>query len=471
MRLFVLVSLALLTIKPLFADMTPFDFAFKATAEEMEQAIEDGLDPDADLYHGDYRYPYAYNNSIIIGSLPIAVVASSNPDSGALEALIEAGADVSADMSTEINDLDSDQLFEMDILSLSLRLDLATLEAVEILLPYSSAQAALYYASGYSTNPRIVAFLADEVGNLNTKGDSYYLMIAAENGMADNVRVLLEKGANPDSIKYERGTYFNCLMLAASSGSVETCQIFISAGLPADIENEDGKTALMYAGSGEVVDFFCSEGLDPGKMVYGHTALRYALSNFKYDAVSALLKHGQKSEFYSDSYQAILERLYLATEYGKASLLFLIDALDEENREVFLNHLLLLSFEKIREDDYQKDWLLNLLLLYGYDWSTRFEDGNTALHLAAMDEDLCPYVPRMVAKGAEVDARNDEGHTPLYYALGVFADNSRDGAIFDACASLIRNGDSLYSIREEISDDPLRYDEVIKVLKAVEEEA
>ena len=459
MRRFVLAVLALLTITPLFADMTLFDFASTATAEEMYQAIENGLEPDMDLYPGDYRYPYNGDYSLFLGNLPIAVVASSNPDSGALEALIEAGAD----MSVEVND--------MDILSLSLRLDLATLEAVKILLPYSSAQDALYYASGHSTNPAIVAFLADEVGNLNTKGDSYYLMIAAENGMADNVSVLLEKGANPGSVFYEHGNYWNCLMLAASSGSVETCQVLVDAGLPADIENEDGETALMYAGSGEVVDFFCSEGLNPGKMVYSRTALRHALTNYRFDAVSALLRHGQEDEFYGDSYQAVLDTYYLVSESQKANLLFLIDALDEEFREDFLNHLLLLSFEKIREDSYQKDWLLNLLLLYGYDWSTRFEDGNTVLHLAAMDEDLCPYIPRMVERGAEVDVRNDEGHTPLYYALGVFADNLRDDAVFDACTSLIRHGGSLESVLEEISGDLFRYEDAIKALKAVEGEA
>jgi ankyrin repeat protein len=77
-------------------------------------------------------------------------------------------------------------------------------------------------------------------------------------------------------------------------------------------------------------------------------------------------------------------------------------------------------FEIIIKDqkhlDEYKLKLLNLLMDMGADVKTQDISGTTPLHLAALNNHK-EIAEQLIRKGAEIDARNEDGKTPLYYSI------------------------------------------------------
>jgi ankyrin repeat protein len=126
------------------------------------------------------------------------------------------------------------------------------------------------------------------------------LMIAAEKGRVEAVKMLIEKGAGVD-YRYEAGGYADyyyndtALMFAARAGHAEVVRILIQAGADVNAQGAWNETALMSAaqgGSTEVVKILLDCGADPDAAAYhGETALDYAVAR-NYPEVIKLLSGG-----------------------------------------------------------------------------------------------------------------------------------------------------------------------------------
>jgi len=115
------------------------------------------------------------------------------------------------------------------------------------------------------------------------------LMIAAEQGLADAVRVLLERHARTDLRTSDGAT---AVMYAAWGGHDAVVRALAEGGADLDTTNSDGKTALMAAaarGHQEVARTLIQRGVMVDRTTaYGWSALMYAANN-GHEAVAKLL--------------------------------------------------------------------------------------------------------------------------------------------------------------------------------------
>ncbi|WP_376958329.1 ankyrin repeat domain-containing protein [Azospirillum sp. A26] len=115
------------------------------------------------------------------------------------------------------------------------------------------------------------------------------LMIAAEQGLADAVRVLLDRHARTDLRTSDGAT---AVMYAAWGGHDAVVRALAEGGADLDTTNSDGKTALMAAaarGHQEVARTLIQRGVMVDRTTaYGWSALMYAANN-GHEAVAKLL--------------------------------------------------------------------------------------------------------------------------------------------------------------------------------------
>ncbi|OQE17250.1 hypothetical protein PENSTE_c021G01308 [Penicillium steckii] len=225
--------------------------------------------------------------------------------------------------------------------------------------------------------------------------------LAAASGNTATVRLLLQRGAELNS----RDDFGRTpLLLAAQFGHTTVTQILLNMG--ASIESKDKKnvTALMYAamnGHGDTIN----ELLDAGATVNsrgGHlemTALMYAAADGHTNAVEVLLHKG--------------------------AAIYVVDAL---NRTAITHAAI----------NGNKD-TITALKLGGCDINWRNQEGRTQLSVAAENfpakKNTGTVVKGLISAGAEIDARDNDGQTPLWWASGKL-DNS------DTVQILLENGAS-----------------------------
>ncbi|MBP2311106.1 ankyrin repeat domain-containing protein [Azospirillum soli] len=127
------------------------------------------------------------------------------------------------------------------------------------------------------------------------------LMLAAEQGLTDAVRVLLDRRARTE-LKTSDGA--TAVMYAAWGGHEGVIQALASAGAELDATNDDGKTALMAAsarGHANVVRALIDHGVAVDRVAgHGWSALMYAANN-GHDRVARLLVERGANPFRMDT--------------------------------------------------------------------------------------------------------------------------------------------------------------------------
>jgi uncharacterized protein len=93
-----------------------------------------------------------------------------------------------------------------------------------------------------------VFFNANMKTDINQKNHKGYspLMISVYNGNHETSELLLERGADPNSLDFSGNTI---LMGAAFKGDVEMVTLLIKQGAQKDLRNHDGLTAEEWAGA------------------------------------------------------------------------------------------------------------------------------------------------------------------------------------------------------------------------------
>ena len=328
-----------------------------------------------------------------------------------------------------------------------------------------------------SGNLRVVEMLLDRgaaVDAVEYERHQTALMWAAAQQHADVVRLLAARGANVhartrvwDQLENTAGNTntsgnfrknhggSTALLFAARNGDVETARALIEAGADVDDVAAAGTSALVVAahsGHGPLGIYLLEQGADPNAAGAGYTALHAATLRSQVELAAALLEHGAEvdaivergtpgrrfSADFSIRHQAVgANAFWLAARYGELEILRMLAErgadphVSPSNRWSALKAAMgvpQISQEDRRNrvdapDDHmdridQEQLTLDLartILDLGVDVNQADDRGNTALH-DAVRTGFASVVDLLAAQGANLDALNDRGQTPLVLA-------------------------------------------------------
>ncbi|KAI7975791.1 hypothetical protein EIK77_005541 [Talaromyces pinophilus] len=170
----------------------------------------------------------------------------------------------------------------------------------------------------------VVQFLIEKGANLEAQDydDRTALYAAAESGHEAVVKVLLEKGANKDG---PEGPLYSPLGMAVENGHSAVAKLLLHNGAnPEGTLDEYGKTALLSAvdmGDADMVRVLLNKGANPNAahVDYGWTALTKATENGNEEIAKILLEHDSVDIDAYDDY-AGATALFLAARYGREEI-------------------------------------------------------------------------------------------------------------------------------------------------------
>ncbi len=299
------------------------------------------------------------------------------------------------------------------------------------------------------------------------------LMWAAAQQHADVVRLLAVRGANVhartrvwDQLENTAGNTntsgnfrknhggSTALLFAARNGDVETARALVDAGADVDDVAAAGTSALVIAahsGHGSLGVYLLEQGADPNTAGAGYTALHAATLRGQVELAAALLERGAEvdavvergtpgrrfSADFSIRHQAVgANTFWLAARYGEPEILRMlaergadphvspsnrwsalkaamgvpqISQEDRRNRVDAPDDMDRIDQERLTLD------LARTILDLGVDVNQADDRGNTALH-DAVRTGFSSVVDLLAAHGADLDALNDRGQTPLVLA-------------------------------------------------------
>ena len=286
--------------------------------------------------------------------------------------------------------------------------------------------------------------------------DATPLLLALRNGHAEIARLLLDAGADPnlhDALDPQaaRGARnllahtdadtiaqmgarlgHTALAEAAARGEAEMASLLLARGAAVDARDVLGQTPLMLAagnGPAGVVRLLLSAGADPNAADAAKApALQAAVNGKNPDVVEALLLAGAKP-----AGKAAAEMLHSAADAGRVEMIrALLRAGVKVDAPAYGRRTPLFSAAGRARVD-----AIRVLLESGADVNHREKDGGTALHAAAHvhartttyqdgeeivdegppPEDVLAAVGALLDAGADVNAADESGFTPLGWAV------------------------------------------------------
>ena len=284
--------------------------------------------------------------------------------------------------------------------------------------------------------------------DLNAQDNDGYtaLMLAAEGGYVEMVRLLVEHGVDVNAQYYG----YTALMLAAEGGHVEVARFLVEHGADVNAPNEYGDTALMWAarqGHVEVARFLVEHGADVNAQNNdGLTALMWAVLYFyvemtmettmeRMEMVRLLVEHGADVNAQNNDG---LTALSFAKTFGNQEIIDLLEAVGEPEEDLEavgelepeedlstlseaearrsldeqgISYSLDSFFERIVAGDVSS---IELFIAAGMDLNAQDNDGYTALAMAVSGAALLGHVELvkimemvrlLVEHGADVNAQ------------------------------------------------------------------
>jgi ankyrin repeat protein len=227
------------------------------------------------------------------------------------------------------------------------------------------------------------------------------LKVAVKKGHLGAVRLLLEKGADLEHLQASRADH-TPLSTAAQLGNDEMVQLLLRNGAKTETMNTLGWTALHCATSEAVVrTLIDGRAVIEARNKKGLTPLLTATEKGRHEIVRLLLSKGAKIEAIDDDGNTALH-----LTRSKDIAMALIDCgADIEARNK--NGCTPLLTERRPHE------IVRLLLSKGAKTEAIDDDGNTSLHLTYSED----VAMALIDCGANIDARNKKGRTPLLTAV------------------------------------------------------
>ena len=241
-------------------------------------------------------------------------------------------------------------------------------------------------------------------------------LILFAQGDFETVKQLVAQGADVNA-RDQNGV--TPLMSAASGGQTEIASFLISKGADVNSKNKSGFTPLICAamsGNQQVVQLLIDKGADVNaKDKEGYTAAYYA-SMYQYNDLAEMLMATGKSSSGSKGTPAQTQK-----------------ELDEAVLFAMANK------------DYNR--VMNLIER-GASVKVRYPDNEDSLLHAAVDQGSSTMVEYLLGKGLDVNTRQKDGETPLYYALV-----HKQVAL----VNLLLNKGAMVDIKNEVDRSPLYF--------------
>ncbi len=346
------------------------------------------------------------------GATPLHV-AGSNASAEAVEKLFDAGADPNVALPTGVTPLmEASRRGKADVVSL-----LLSHGADPKLSESNGGQTALMWALG-ENHTEVVRLLVEHGADVNAPsgGDFTPLMFAAQQGNADTAQLLLDAGADPNAAYPPSG--MTPLLIASVSGHAQIVPVLLDGGADPDVTDKDGFMALHYAAENkEAVPILHS------LLLHGADA-------------NARLVQNRPTHFDNDAGGVRIEQtgatpLLLAAEVNNIdAVMALVDAGADPTvtTDIGTTTLILASGAGVdvarpRPPEEQAVAIdtARYLVGLGADVNAAGQYGWTAAHAAAYHsyDDVIAF---LASEGADLDAMDDFGQTPLSIALTIITE-------------------------------------------------
>jgi ankyrin repeat protein len=298
-----------------------------------------------------------------------------------------------------------------------------------------SGRTPLILAAGNNSNPEVIKTLIDSGADVNPKTDGNTPLMAAagDNPNSEAITILIKAGADVNAVNISGKTPL--LLAAKNNPNPEVIKILIKAGADVNVKDIDGKTPLIMAADNrnpnpEMITALIKAGGDVNERdKFGLSPLMLAAGNENStsEVITAVVKTDTSNNKASVNINAL-------DENGKTPL---IEAAQKNSNPKVIITLLQLGASTIVKDDAGKtavDYARENRRLNDADTLQKLQSKEYAIPLnaskqrrAAMSDysflELCKNgtlqrINNAIKNGANVNARNSTGETPLMLAAG-----------------------------------------------------
>jgi ankyrin repeat protein len=269
--------------------------------------------------------------------------------------------------------------------------------------------------------------------DVNTKDEQGWTAAywALSTGQKDVFEYLLNKGADIN-IKANDGLML--LNRASMRGFKEIVEQLIAKGVDVDVKDTDGRTPLQIAASGghtDIVKLLIAQKANVNNISKNgrHPLGDAALAGHE-DVVRLLIDSGAEVNLHTENMGTAL---HAAATGGHSSI---VDLLIANGANVNINarngtplHLAARPQAKVSDETCAE--IVEKLIAKGADVNSKNpQQGLTPLHIAAR-RGRCKAAELLVAGGANVNAMDNIGHTPLFYAKEKFTPGEKDTKVIE----------------------------------------
>ena len=296
----------------------------------------------------------------------------------------------------------------------------------------------------YDRDPTLPKMEAGTPNAPIARGGLTALLFAARQGEIETAQALLDAKADINAVDSDGN---NALVLAILNGHYDLAKILIDRGADPNVAAKNGRTALYTAVEMHDVDWSPrparKETDQTTSMDIIHSLLDHKANvNAQLTAPAPIEKHAQDmgdkslaagaTPFTRAARSADVELMHLLLDKGADPKL-----VGKDNQIALMVAAGVNYNDSIRGTEAQALAAVELCASLGLDVNAASEKGETALHGAAKRgaDSITKY---LVEKGANVNARNKRGFTPLDLAMGKGGYNGAPGPVHDASAAIIR---------------------------------